>query len=350
MRHEVWAARLSSVWDVGVIVLGSDRQIDFANARARVLLRVTSDAELDRRWADVAPLLHGVLRTPASDAPPMEATVSLGEGGQRQQLRIQIHDIAEPDGVGYLLIVQHAERADAIQIALRHATQDRGLSSLSRYLAHDLKGLLNVIAMNVEILSRVADGVPEQASDRAAIATRSAAVARRELGRLDRSLEGLLNRDGIEEAAPRAFDVRTVCRNIGDLVAARARHQNVTLTLLMPDQPADVVGFPDRLHAAVLNLIVNAFDAMPNGGNLSLEVTRMPQEVRVIVRDTGPGVEAGAAEDIWHLYYTTKPGGTGIGLYVTRAVAESHGGRVRLDPNPEGGACFTIELPAAPAV
>jgi signal transduction histidine kinase len=348
LRQDVWATRLSSVWEVGVIVVGPDQEVDFASARARALLGVTTDAELEQRWGQLKRSLAKAFRSPAdSAAPAVETTVMVEAGGTGQDLRVQIYDIAEEDCIGHLLILQHAERAAAIESALRHATLDRGLSSLYRHQAHDLKGLLNVITMNVEILSRVSQGAGAVPADQAAIAERCATVARRELARLDRSLEVVLDRDAVEQAAPRRFDVRVTCQALAELVAARATRQGITVALHVPDRPAEIIGFSDRLHGAILNLIINAFDAMPNGGTLRLEVAHS-HSVQVTVCDTGAGIDPHLTGDLWRLHYTTKPGGTGIGLYVTRAVAEAHGGHASHHPNPEGGACFVLELPAAP--
>jgi signal transduction histidine kinase len=137
-----------------------------------------------------------------------------------------------------------------------------------------------------------------------------------------------------------------MCQALVELVSARARRQFVNISLDAPEQAAEVVGFPDRVHVALLNLIINALDAMPDGGSLRITVARTTM-VRVMVCDTGDGVDPASANDIWRLHYTTKPGGTGIGLHVTREVVEAHGGVVSQHANPGGGACFVIELPSA---
>lgn len=334
------------MFDVGLVVLNANQQVDFATERAHALLGVTSDAEFAQRWRHVERRLGNAFTPPGTTAgEPVETTIFLADDPSRRALRVRIYDIAEEGCVGHLVLLQHGERAAASEAALRHAARNRGRVSLVRDLAHDLKGLLNVIAMNVEILSRLSSAQSEP-RDRSAIAVRSADAVRRELRRLDRSIEVILNRDATGHETPQRIDVRLVCQQLADLVAARAQRQHVTLTLQLGTQPAEIIGFPDRVHAALLSLIVNALDAMPGGGTLRIDVA-CGSSVRISVCDTGTGIDAALMERMWRLHYTTKPGGTGIGLTVARMVAESHGGRVSYDPNPEGGACFVLDLPSA---
>jgi signal transduction histidine kinase len=346
VSQEAWVSRLSTVWDVGLLVLGRDLEVDYANARARELLVAKSEADLERRWRQLRSRLGKALDE-SKEGRPVEVTVN-GQGGSRgHSLRLQIFAIEEEECVGHLLVLQPAERAAAIEAALRHAAHSRSLASLFRDLAHDLKGLLNVIAMNVEILSRL----PESDADfshRPGVAAKSADAVRRELARLDRSLEVILDRDASGREKPGRFDVRHTCRALADLIAARASRQHVKLVVTLGTEPAEIMGFSDRVHGAVLNLLINALDAMPEGGILQLDVTRTAS-IRVSVCDSGAGIDPKIVDRIWSLHYSSKPAGTGIGLYVTRAVVEAHGGRVSCHRNQDGGACFALEFPVAPA-
>jgi signal transduction histidine kinase len=339
---------------VGVIVLGPDQEIDFANTRARDLLGAAGDADVDARWRQLRPTLANAFHSARNNAPALTAPadVTIEAGALDRRLRIQIHQLAENEYVGHLLVIQEAERAAAIDAVLRHAVLDRGLSSLFSHVAHDLKGLLNVMTMNVEILSRISQTVGALPPDQAATAARCASVAQRELARLDRTLGVVLDRSAIEQAEPRRFDLRPTCQALAALVAARASRQHVAVALELPDEPVDIIGRSDRVYGAILNLLINALDAMPDGGTLRLGVAHAghaqpPHDVRVTVCDTGPGVDPDLTAKIWGLHYSTKLGGTGLGLYVTRAVAEAHGGRVSYHRNPDGGACFVVELPTA---
>jgi signal transduction histidine kinase len=108
-----------------------------------------------------------------------------------------------------------------------------------------------------------------------------------------------------------------------------------------------VYGVPDRLQQAVLNLVLNAIQAMPQGGMVELHTSCSDGLVRVSVTDTGPGLPQGLAEQLFDTRVTTKPGGSGLGLPLVRMIAEAHGGSVWYRSDAGKGATFTLVLPTA---
>jgi signal transduction histidine kinase len=249
--------------------------------------------------------------------------------------------------VGHLLVLRLAEQAAAIDAAFHDAAHSRGLASVSRDLAHDIRGSLNLVSMNAEILSCLPD-THRESRERAVVTTRSADAIRRGLRRVDRALEVILDR-GVTgpHDKPSRFDIRVICQALADLVEARAHRQRVEMVLHLGGQPAEALGFADRVHAALLSLLVNVLDAMPEGGTLRIDIEQTSW-IRVCVSDTGRGIGAGTTDEIWRLDRSPGLRGTGIGLYVTQAVAAAHGGRASYHPNVNAGACFVLELPAAP--
>jgi two-component system sensor histidine kinase HydH len=107
-----------------------------------------------------------------------------------------------------------------------------------------------------------------------------------------------------------------------------------------------VRGIPDRLQQAILNLVLNAIQAMPDGGTLNIRTETSEGGVRLTVSDTGPGLAQGlAADQLFDTRMTTKPGGTGLGLPLVRMIVEAHGGSVQYRSVPDHGASFTLVLP-----
>jgi signal transduction histidine kinase len=344
---QAWAPGLSDVWDTGLVVLGFDGRLDFANAKARALLNVSADDELEPRWLHVKrqiePTLEAV-RAAGHAAPVVVHAATMG--APHQDLHLQVHLVDQPGGMGLLLLLQHARRAAAVERWLGHAARSRSFMSLARDTAHELKDRLNVISMNAELLARAAASSGGAAvEDRQG--KRSAEVIQRELRRLDRAIDALFDRHMMERESPQTFDVVVLCEAVLRLIAARASRQRVEVRSMMRAGTTETVGFPDRLHGALLSLMVNALDAMPDGGTLHLAVTKTTT-IRICLCDTGPGILRDRLADIWGLPFTTKAQATGLGLHVTRSAVEAHGGTINYHPNPSGGgSCFVIELPAA---
>ena len=103
---------------------------------------------------------------------------------------------------------------------------------------------------------------------------------------------------------------------------------------------------PDLLHRAVQNLILNALDAMPSGGTLTLRSRQSANGIRLEVSDSGKGLTKEECERLFTPYYTTKQHGTGLGLAIVQSVVSDHGGKISVESEPERGTSFLIDLPA----
>jgi PAS domain S-box-containing protein len=140
-----------------------------------------------------------------------------------------------------------------------------------------------------------------------------------------------------------------VVRSTVDLVRRTNSHKGVELSDSYSGDGALVNASPNQLKQIFLNLIANARQAMPNGGNVSVDVRRDGDHVLAVVTDDGPGIESPVLERIFEPFFTTKrsTGGTGLGLSVSLGIAESHGGTLTASSEPGHGTAFTLRLPIA---
>jgi signal transduction histidine kinase len=106
---------------------------------------------------------------------------------------------------------------------------------------------------------------------------------------------------------------------------------------------------PEMLHRALSNLVLNAMDAMPAGGTLTLSARPLADEIELCVADTGEGLTPEECERLFTPYYTTKQHGTGLGLAIVQSVVADHAGKIAVKSRPGGGAAFVITLPRADA-
>lgn len=225
---------------------------------------------------------------------------------------------------------------------LLRAEQLAAVGNLAAGVAHEIRNPLTGIKMLVEAATRPACPSPLTDADLGLI--------RDEIARLERTVQGLL--DYAKPAPPvrRPLDVtRIVTRAVG-IVAARAERAGVTVESAPNAGPLLARLDPDQFISLLTNLLLNAVDATPPDGRVTVAVGRpTPGTVAVTVSDTGPGIPPEMAATLFAPFATSKPTGTGLGLVVARRIATDHGGTLTAENRPEGGARFTVTLPAEEA-
>lgn len=331
--------------DVGVLVLEPDLRLGFANARAAELLGWRAPAELARRWdAEFVPRLADVPARCAGAAAGRRAELELPAGAAAPRLKLDFYELGESRGEGFLALVKNAESLEILQSELGLAIQMRGLTRFYAAFTHDLKAPLNAMVMTLELLKlSVQDGADGAVTTDKQL--KYIGVVNEEIRRLDRQLQTLLSHTAPPSAGPHELDLRALLQDLEALLAPQAKRQRVTLSTRVPDEPVTLVGHADRLKQAMLNILINALEAMPDGGALDMALERANGTARITVRDNGPGIPAELLGAIYEMHFTTKTGGTGVGLYVARSVMQAHGGTIDVQSAPRAGTRFTLTLP-----
>jgi signal transduction histidine kinase len=335
---------LSRLMNTGVLVLDQDASLEFADPLAAELFGAGDPAELKRRWPEVRAQLGLSRESLGGGATPGRRVGDVDAGGRVRSLRLEIYGLEEEARPGYLALVKDRRAVDVLEIDLLLASQMRSAPHLYRVLAHDLRAPLNAMQLTLELLSDPQSGPADAA--REAKRQRYLSVLREEMRRLDRILPTVLSENEPIGSQARTFDFRDVLREIAALLTPQARRQRVSLELQIPEQPVETTGMRDRLKQAFLNVALNALEAMPAGGHLGFRLAREGDAILVQCQDTGPGIAPELLAEIYQLYYTTKKSGSGIGLYVARLVAESHGGEIKVESRPGQGATVTLSIPA----
>lgn len=259
------------------------------------------------------------------------ATVSVVADGDFASLDRQMQHI-----VGQVEAV--AERLQRQQRELLRTEQLAAVGQLAAGVAHEVRNPLTGIKMLVEAAQRPNNPRPLVAED--------LCVIHREVARLEQTVQGLLDFARLPAPHRLRCDLREVVLPARDLVRARAEQQGVVVNLHDPGRPA--VGKVDRgqLQTVLVNLLLNALDAMPSGGAVDVAWSSPADgKLRITVADAGPGIPATLADKLFTPFASTKPAGTGLGLSISARIVEEHGGTITAVNRPEGGACFTITLP-----
>jgi two-component system, NtrC family, nitrogen regulation sensor histidine kinase NtrY len=216
---------------------------------------------------------------------------------------------------------------------------------LARRLAHELKNPLFPLQLTVENLMRARQQSPEQFEEifresastlLAEIANLKAIVSRfSEFSKMPQPQFQLVQMNEVVQESIRLFQPQL----------AGAGRLPIQCRLELAPGLESIAAAPELLHRALSNLILNAIDAMPTGGVLTLRTREQADRLYLEVSDTGTGLSAEECDHLFTPYYTTKAGGTGLGLAIVQSVVSDHGGRISVRSKPGEGTTFFIELP-----
>ena len=222
------------------------------------------------------------------------------------------------------------------QVAGAATARAQALESLGATVAHEIRNPLSAVKGLVELLIENADP---------ARAPRRLDVIRGEVGRMETILQDYLTFSRPwGDLLPIPIDVRAVACEVAGLLEARAERDGVSL-VIEPDAGARAEADPRRLKEALLNLLLNALGATSAGGRVRVACVARDGGVAITVADTGVGLDATALARLGQPFFSTREGGTGLGVVLARRVAEQHGGTLTFTSAPGQGTCATLTIP-----
>jgi signal transduction histidine kinase len=343
-RWSLQVGALADVLKVGIVLLRRDLEVDFASDRALDLLGGRDEAGLVPRWDDVRRALREAVR---QAGPVRSFTARLPASPPRREVAAEVYRLGAEEGDDYLVLLSDPQVLEAVEADALLASRLEGLGRVYRTMAHELKAPLSAMMINLDLLRESLAERADLEAPGAGPPQRYVEVLRGELDRLNRSLHGILTQT-VPDSQPRTFDLIAALKELAQLLDAQARRQGVSLELRVGDEPLPLAGYPDRLRQALLNVVVNALEAMPKGGRLSLEARARDGDAELVFRDTGPGIPPELLDRIYDMDFSTKREGSGIGLSVARALVELHGGAIRVESAVGRGTDVSISLPLPP--
>jgi C4-dicarboxylate-specific signal transduction histidine kinase len=230
---------------------------------------------------------------------------------------------------------------------LAHAARVTTLGELAAAIAHELNQPLTAIAANAQAAIRLLDA-PAPDLREAAEALQDVIRDTQRAGETIRRMRSLLWKGDLEK---HPLDLNEVVRSIEVFAKADALQSGISLRLDLEPELPRVLADRIQLQQVLLNLVHNGLEAMralAGSRELIIQTSRSdnPPEALVSVRDAGPPLASNVVQRMFEPFYTTKPGGLGMGLSISRSILEAHGGRLWAEPNPDQGLTVRFTLPA----
>lgn len=346
---------LVELTDVLVVALDEHGKVALFNRKAAGMAGVTADQALGTEF------LEGFL--PAEDRARMRDTIALARGtdkarevetafvtaaGEAARRRVRWHlswaGDEEGKGLVYGIGIDVTERR-ALEKRAADAEAMSAMAGLALNLAHEIRNPLNAAVLQLNLLRRQVDKLDAEADVRAAMHKRAEIVGD-EIGRLNRLLTEFLELARPRGIAREPVHVGSLVSDVLDLEADSARERGVVVKREIAQDGCVAIGDREKLKQVIINLVVNALEAMKNGGALTVKVAGEPDKVRIALEDTGLGIEPQFLASVFDPFFTTKEGGTGLGLSIVRKIVDQHGGEVTIDSERGKGTRVAVTIPS----
>jgi two-component system sensor histidine kinase HydH len=331
------ASEVVAAMPAGLVLVGPDGRVAMANGAAETLAGVVPGGLIGREAAGVLP--PEVLADPPAGEREMELSLA---GGPAVAQGVSVSAVRTDEGtpVGSLVVLRDLREVRRLEAEVRRREKLAAVGNLAAGVAHEIRNPLSSIRGYAAYFGgKFAPGSEDR---------QAAEIMVREVDRLNRVISEL-----IEFARPSDLERRPV--RLSDLAAHAARlirpdalARGVTIDCDPVGDAPEVLADPDRLAQAVLNLCLNAVQAMDSGGVMGLHVgVAADGRAYLDVTDTGGGIDSADRDRIFDPYFTTKSRGTGLGLPIAHKIVTAHGGEIRLTARPQGGTSAMVLLPVA---
>jgi len=333
---------------MGVLLVGSSR---------RPLIELQRQVVSTAMLVGGAGILVAVLASLWFAARVTRPVVSLAEAARRVaagDLGAKV-EVESSDELGELAASFNRMTEDLAQQKDRTLQAERVAAwrELARRLAHELKNPLFPLQVTVENLMRAKQKSPEMFEE---VFHEATATLLAEINNLKTIIGRFSEFSRMPQPQRRPTQVNDVVRSVLRVFHAQLQNSElqysdknqIAVHTALPDALPEISADPDLLHRALQNLVLNAIDAMPQGGDLAIRTATLGDRIEISVSDTGSGLTQEECGRLFTPYYTTKQHGTGLGLAIVQSVVSDHGGKISVESTKEKGTTFRIEIPCEP--
>jgi PAS domain S-box-containing protein len=349
--HEIFSTmreNLNSVMaglEDGLLLFTRDSRAVMVSPAAEKFLGAPSGHFLGRRVTEIFPSGHPLRQALHIESDELSETASeieleTSQGTKRVGVSVQA---IQEDGekMGAMVTLRDLDSIESINTQLQVSERLAALGKITAGVAHEVKNPLNSMRLWLENLK---ESLP---SDADANSHQAVQVLDKEIDRLDAVVKRFLDFTRPMQVKLEQTQLSQLLKEVLEVARPQLQKANVEMKQSLPADVPEVFVDRDLLKQAVLNLVLNAVDAMPNGGQIRLELTRRGEMAEITVGDTGKGIAPENRQKIFQLFFTTRPGGSGIGLASTFRIVQLHNGSIDFTSEVGRGTTFRIELPLA---
>jgi signal transduction histidine kinase len=326
----------------GILLFTGDGRAVLVSEAARRFLAIDRDAILGQHAKEIfdrSTVLGHTLREAFDAGINLVQEEVLTESGRRIQASVDfIHDDRTNQGLGALVTLHDLESVEEIESELELSRRMAAIGRLTSGVGHEVKNPINAIVVHLELLKN-------KLGDNSTGAQRHLEVIDAEIHRLDRVVQTLVDFSRPVELQLLEQDLRPVIADVLALAAEELSTHSVTLVSHLPEKPLIANVDSDLLKQATLNVIQNGAQAMPEGGRLEVTLEESRKSALLRISDEGPGIPDDIRSKIFDLYFTTKIGGSGIGLAMTYRILQLHHGSVEVQSKRGRGTEFLLRIP-----
>lgn len=349
--HEIFSTMRENMNSVmagledGLLLFTRDARAVMVSPAAEKFLGAPAGQFLGRRVTEIFPIGHPLrdaLHLEGDELREIAAEIELKTKEGEKRVSVTVQAIQE-DGerMGALLTLRDLDSIESINTQLQVSERLAALGRITAGVAHEVKNPLNSMRLWLENLKECLP--PDSESG----AKQAVQVLDKEIDRLDAVVKRFLDFTRPMDVRLEPTQLAELLKEVLDVAQPQMQKANIQVARLLPIDVPEVYVDRALLKQAVLNLVLNAGESMPGGGQLRLMLTRRGEMAEISVGDTGKGIPPEHRQKIFQLFFTTRPGGSGIGLASTFRIVQLLNGSIDFTTEVGKGTTFRIELPLA---
>jgi PAS domain S-box-containing protein len=349
--HEIFSTMRENMNSVmagledGLLLFTRDARAVMISPAAEKFLGAPAGHFLGRRVTEIFPPGHPLrdaLRIESDELSEIAAETELETSEGPKRVSVSVQAIQE-DGerMGALVTLRDLDSLESINTQLQVSERLAALGRITAGVAHEVKNPLNSMRLWLENLK---ESLP---AEQASASQQAVQVLDKEIDRLDAVVKRFLDFTRPMDIRLEATQLAVLLKEVLEIAQPQLQKSNIQLAQLLPIDVPEVYVDRALLKQAVLNLVLNAAEAMPNGGQMRLVLSRRGEMAEITVGDTGKGIPLEHRQRIFQLFFTTRPGGSGIGLASAFRIIQLHNGSIDFTSEVGRGTTFRIELPLA---